>query len=321
VRDLRLGHREQEALDLVYRLGCLNARQLARLLQGGCSLRTSQLALRALVRQKLLRRAKHRPAWQSPSGPIPYVYYLSERGVKLCAAHHGILSTREGKKTYAQAYREGLIAHALLRNEYYATLAEETCQHPDRLVLEKLWAEHGALPVIHPQGGKGSPRNMPDGLVEVGRAGSIEPLVRVFVESDTGTQDTRKEMSAKIRRYCPHFSSTLGYSPHSTSPRRAECPTRIVFFSPTQRRSLRARRLCARIADEKGSIFGQLREYLSESYDLANLFLYTNLQLVAERGALGRSYLPMLSDVPVTLFDPPSGISPVISRLKRKDPR
>ncbi len=123
------------------------------------------------------------------------------RGVALAGRLHGGLTPGRARKAYRGVCREGILDHALLRNEYAVEVAVAVRGHEDGLVVDGVYGERDAWRYAYPSLGK-SPGCRPDAAIVVSDEVSYERRLIILVEAHTGTQDSTRVMSRKVNGYC-----------------------------------------------------------------------------------------------------------------------
>lgn len=296
-------HRD-ESLGWLFKLGWLTTFQLARLLRpspkvlpgrsrydaarssepAGWGRTTAQVAMRDLERLGLVRSEKTIPPWRRTGGGRPALAYCLTRTKGMEA---GALAAGEApgeEKRSRGKYMRSMISpsrinHALLRNEWLATVAAQAPRYGAE--VEDAWAEGGATLRA---GGK---KMEPDGRVELLYAGRS---ILAYMESDTGSQ-RREAVMAKVADYGTYLIESTCYGTKIGESGYGLSLPLVVFVSKSATRSLLVRDyLRAELGRERYRITAAA---LGEGgLDLRDLFLVTSLEWASEREALGWSCLP-----------------------------
>ena len=200
---------------VLFRFGCLTSRQAAALWPTGYTNDGVRKILRRLVAREHVERERccvlyspgndHQlglpPASRSPRWAWEDVFSLTPSGVRYVADIRE-LPLKRAQSMYRRSYSEGRRNHAYLRNEAYTLIAEGLAGSPDEHLL-RAEAEGGvgrARIVTQP----GEPLRFvePDGLLEIlQRHDGRRRKSTVFVESDTGSQDSVNVIAQKVESY------------------------------------------------------------------------------------------------------------------------
>lgn len=290
-----------EILDVLFELGCATAAQLRFLLARRPALRTIQIALKTMrdadapLADGLWRSVPFAgPDDVSPRVRTQHVHYLTDQGVDWVAGSRD-LHRSVARSLYAKVLQDATVGHALLRNEFYARLCRELSA--TSIGLDRMCAEAGVDPIELGRSTKGYRRYLnPDGLMEFYDDDDETFYRRVLVESDTGNQTHAWQIAGKANHYAEYLIRFLDKGELNDLPS-------VLFVSPNETRSLWVRETLRRTGLEKGTAFNEARTRFRErGLPLPDLFSVTNLEWVAERGALGEAYWSLGGEQPAGLF-------------------
>ena len=283
-----------EILDLLFRLGPLTNPQIQTFVPVTLGHRRIQQLLAALRvggTVESLRRtyrfydASRRSKWTT-------VHKLSEDGLSFVADRQD-LYPKKAKSLYRQVFREPIIEHALLRNEFYAEITRALSQGPTEddagapaPMIETMCAESGMTPMELGRGESGGRRYLnPDGLMTFVRDGDPAYYRAYFLESDTGSEDMPWKIAGKADQYGQYWRRLLNAS---------DAPARIpkvLFVSPTVARTRWVREVIRQRALETSTEFSTARDaFRKQGLSLPHLVLFTNLPWLARFGPLGAAY-------------------------------
>lgn len=320
--EVRLPRAAPKVIALVFRLGILSGRQVAALWDAPRAERSVRGLLFTLQQAGLLRLHRYRcpyaPAnqrWllvpESRQGRLHWenLYSLTEEGVRYAAEYVEIPPAR-AKTSYRLSYHDFRRDHAYLRNESFAMLASQRHESV-RWRLKRIEAEGGVgrvrLPALP---GYGPGWLDPDGFIELENelalagADQPEPARLVFIESDTGSQDTVARISKKIEGY------SRWYLDGTPAPAGLDIVSRpaVLFISPTRTRSASVQKYIQRAAlgDWKSPLRLLHRQLKDEGQPRGSqaLFATTNLEDLREFGAWGPAYKYLHDPQPGPLIRP-----------------
>lgn len=311
--DSSLPNRAPEAMRLVWKLGCLTARQAALLWSGPISERRVWQVFAGLLACGLLARDRcaidYAPsnahlllagATGGVRGNWEDLYTLTPKGIRY-VAHNLEMPYAGARSRYNRSYSGGRREHAYLRSEFFALHgAGSSSLHDAPSRLDRFEAEGGVGRLSIPgRPGRRAQVVEPDGLMEVSRHNPWLPPPeegerrhrRLFLlEIDTGTQDHGAEIAEKIFRYSSWFLAN-GTRHFEYNDWLYPC---VLFVSPTHDRSLTVRRFAERAGLEwDRSPFESLNALrLREGHEQGalDLFCTTNLKILRERGAWAEAY-------------------------------
>ena len=236
------------------------------------------------------------------------LYYLTGEGLSYVARKRDLYPT-VAESLYKRVLEEARVDHALLRNEFYRRVCEELAPGPyadgPGPRLETMWAEAGMTPIrLNDVEGRGRRYLNPDGLLEIeyaniGRStasaapGGRSALLKLYVESDTGTEDMSWQVAGHADKYAEHLLGVLDREtdePGESDLRGVELP-RVLFVSPGPKRTHWVRRVVRENALDERSVFNGVRDVFHErGLSLPALFWFTNLRWLHEEGSRGKSY-------------------------------
>ena len=304
-----VGKRSGEVLNLLFSLGYLTADQAARLVEEPASVRQLRRVFDGLAVPEKGRRGgpvEAGPQVESRARAVGFmgrgwrlVYGLTPAGVKAAADDQGLHLTT-ATALYNKVTEKGhLVDHALLRNEFLARLKAESRDTEGRVDFVHFCGESGAGPYRLTDSAKGVPRWLkPDAIVDsrIG-AGDTAPH-SLYVEADTGSQ-MRWQVAGKIHQYAEHLMNLVA----SGKVRHQNEVPRVLFFSPTVRRSVWVLGVIEEASTEPGKVFVEVHERFKErGLKFAGMFHVTNLEWLRETGTLGESYAPLTSEYLGRLF-------------------
>ena len=303
-----IGKRSEELLTLLFNLGYLTVDQAARLVEEPASDRHLRRIFGGLAAAEKGRRGgpvEAEPPVESHEREVDFigpgwrlVYGLTPAGIKAAADDQGLHLTT-ATALYNKVTEKGhLVHHALLRNEFLARLKAESSRSPDGGVeVVHFCGESGAGPHKLVASAKGTPRYLrPDGLVEskiADEEATNPPSPHLlYIEADTGSQ-MRWQVAGKVHQYAEHFMNLVA----SGKIQHQEDVPRVVFFSPTVRRSMWVLGVIEEASTEPGKVFAEVHGRFKErGLKFAAMFHVTNLEWLRETGTLGESYAPLTSE-------------------------
>lgn len=313
--DLLLPARAPEAAELIFRLGALTKRQAAWLWPAPYSEESSRRLSRQMLHTGLLRRNRcavvYSPANAHQLGVPAYrrgprwvwedIYSLTIEGVRYVADVLE-LPLSQTRARYNRSYSDGRREHVYLRNEAYSLIAEGLARTPG-IELHRLEAEGGAgrikLPVRQ---GRKLRYAEPDGLIQVtedlpgGRS-----THSILVESDTGTQDSVRVIADKLESYAEWYVAGGSETTHDVS----EHPP-VLFVSPTTKRSDTVSYFVEQAAERNPESYlmalHRARERAGFEDGALDVFGFTSLQLLRERGGWGPAYQYLADESPGPLL-------------------
>ncbi len=166
--------------------------------------------------------------------------------------------------------------------------------------IESLGAESEAGPIELARTPKGGKRSLEsDGLIIASRD-DAPTLLAAMVESDTGSQ--------RFHQIAPKADA---YAEYLSDPDRRDSPVdlskglpRVVFVSPTAKRSRAVRGFILENANNSSSDFARFRERVlaERGVDLADYLCVTNLEWLRQRGSCGAAYWFLSSSKRCRLF-------------------
>ena len=243
------------------------------------------------------------------------VYHLSAKGLDYVARRRD-LHPSVAKSLYQRVYEDARIDHALLRNDFYRRvslhaprLSPDGLSSPGGLHIETLWAESGMTPIrLLPLAGKGRRFLNPDGILELVTTGSSRYGLKLYIESDTGSEDMPWQIASHADKYAEHLFTILDgkvkESPPGIRPPDDLSVPRVLFVSPGPQRTRWVRRTIRENGLNPESVFySVLTAFKEKGYSLPSLFWFTNLQWLDEAGPLGASYWPLSSADLETLIE------------------
>lgn len=296
-----------EGLDLIFRLGVCTTDQLHTLLPRRVSVqrvrglvRCMQTGFRSGGTAPLIETSRRRfQHFEAASGARwKAVHTLTEHGLRFVAERRD-LHPRVAGSLYARAYREATVDHALLRNDFFARFADalETSTDEDHegVWFDTMCGETGLDSILleTPEGQR--PRYLnPDGMVELHRERDPGFYVSFYVESDTGSEDMRWQISRKAEQYAEHLAKLL----------EAGKPLpKVLFVSPTVTRSRWVRQVFfAAGQDPANRLCVERNRFKDKGAKLPPLFVFTNLEWQRDHGTLGPSYWALSGRHPDLLF-------------------
>ena len=313
--DLRLPSKAPEAAELVFRLGCLSARQAAALWPYGQ--RPVRYAFPLMTEAGLLRRDRCSLRYAPGNGHLlvpggshaegarrparwEEIFSLTPEGVRYVADALEI-TLPAARSRYKRSYADGRREHAYLRNEGYFLIAQAVSGLRG-VELAGAEAEGGVGRKQLPRAEGQRHRYVePDGLLEVvyQETGGAREKTTVYVESDTGTQDSMNVIAEKIEGYAEWYLN--GGDGPSDKP-LAEPPP-VLFISPTRRRSEALATYIRRAAEEREkSYFRALHNHrLNDDWPdgALDVVCTTSLELLRESGpSWASSFEYLCDDVP-----------------------
>jgi hypothetical protein len=293
-----------EILDLLFRLGPLTTAQIGALLpwalgdaeRDAVGLRNVQKVLRSLrAGGKLSTTNRKARLFAETSGTRHKpVHNLTDPGLAFVAARQGLYLSKAAS-LYRQVFQEALVDHALLRNEYYARLAEDLARERPAggplsdLGFETMCAEGGYTPIpLSPSPVTGRRRYLnPDGLLTFVREGDPSYRRSVWVESDTGSEDMPWQVAGKADQYAEHWCRLL--VEEETALERLPS---LLFVSPRRARARWVRETIRERGLQDGSTFGAAVDLFAErGASLPSLVIVTCYEWLERHGGpLGPAY-------------------------------
>lgn len=321
-----------EALDVIFRLGIVTIEQAAQLVPAAVGNDRMEKILRALVsgdvsskpskrrgghsgsahltedHPELLKSVTHPFKYSGSGGEVHWrkVYYLSGDGLAYVARRRDLYPS-VAEQLYRGVLEQARIDHALLRNEFYRRLAAQIPRavpegtDDEGLRIEEMWAEKGMTP-IKLDGVEGNDRRYlnPDGAVEIAGMDGSPPRsyrLKIYVESDTGSEDMEWQVTGHADKYAEHFLGCLQSQSQdggAGSSADVELPV-VVFVSPGPKRTRWVRNKIRQNGLESSSVFNAaMGAFKEQGLSLARLYWFTNLGwLTASGGPAGPSYWPL----------------------------
>lgn len=312
------GHRKgipylgAETMDLLFRLGPLSTEHIKILLppprdadaegngsgsrsenRSGQKIRHVQKVLAALRASGKVAstRIKVRVFERTSASRWKMIHELTEAGLAFVADRQGLHHSK-AKSLYRQVFREALIEHGFLRNDFYAAIDRDLKGEVKMggplgdVSVEKMCAESGMTPMeLSPREGGGRRYLNPDGLMSFVRKGDPSYHRAFFVESDTGSEDMPWQIAVKADQYAERWASCLAAgNPYH----RLE---RVLFVSPTITRTRWVREVIRTRGNEPGSTFAETRmRFKKQDISIPMLFWFTNLEWLKPVGTLGEAY-------------------------------
>lgn len=233
------------------------------------------------------------------------IYYLTPRGLAYVARRRDLYPS-VAESLYRGVMEQARIDHALLRNDYYRRLmrhiprVSHDLEDEEGLQIEALWAEKGMRPIKLGAVENNDRRYLnPDGVFEV--AGLIgeqrRPYrLKVYVESDTGSEDMDWQVSGHADKYAEHLLNVLEGgldSADGTAAGETALPV-VLFISPGPRRTRWVRSRIRENGLDEDSVFNAVRwKFKEQGSSLPDLFWFTNLKWLDQQGPAGAAYWPL----------------------------
>lgn len=329
-----------DVLNVTFRLGCLTQPQIESLVERRVSSATIYRSISRLGSMignspPMLKRLSHVP---SDGSKWVSTYALTEQGLRTFAGQAN-LNPRTARSLYNQVYNSSIVDHALLRNAYYESLANDL-RRSNVLTLSDFCGESGVTPIrarLENEAGEEVANEgflNPDGLVEFfdGWVSEVatgptsyptdadrpvdRPVLpsshRVYIELDTGTE-AEWQIARKVRRYAVHLLDTKARTERAAAKpvgdgldhmkSTAGLIPKVLFVCSRARRMVSIMEKIRHAAhDEQGEIFKSREEFFAAGMLFSEYLMFTNFELLRAVGdSSGEAYQLINSPRAITL--------------------